>query len=72
LEVDCPDIETFTSVEKDINELLLWKGGKVLKKNFLDRNLQLIVKTFRCGKISPNITEIVSKHSFLSMPPEMF
>jgi predicted DNA binding protein len=72
LEVDCPDIETFSRVEKDLNELLIWKGGKVLKKNFLDKNLQLIIKTCRCGKISTNIADVVAKHSFLSMPPEMY
>src|SRR3989337_1642614 len=72
MEVDCPDIETFTRVEKDLNELLMWKGGKVLKKNFLDRNLQLIIKTCRCSKISPNISDIIEKHSFLWIPPEVY
>jgi len=28
MEVDCPDIETFTRVEKDLNELLMWKIPK--------------------------------------------
>jgi len=72
LEVDCPDIETFTRVEDDLRELLVWKGGKVLKKNFLDRNLQLIIKTCRCGKISPNVSGIIEKHSFLGIPPEVY
>mgnify|MGYP001036216078 CR=1 FL=1 len=45
MEVDCPNIETFTMIEKHLTELLLWKGGKKLRKNFLDRNLQLIVET---------------------------
>ena len=72
MEVDCPDIETFTRIEKDLNELLLWKGGKVLKKNFLDRNLQLIIKTCSCGKVSPNVSEVIGKHSFLMIPPETY
>lgn len=72
MEVDCPDIETFSRIEPDLNELLFWKGGKVLKKNFLDRNLQLIVKTCRCGKISPNIGDVVERNSFLMMQPETY
>jgi predicted DNA binding protein len=72
MEVDCPDIETFTRIEPDLKELLLWKGGKVLKKNFLEGNLQLIVKTCRCGKISPNVSDIVEKNSCLVMPPETY
>ena len=72
MEVDCPDIETFTRIEKDLSDLLLWKGGKVLKKNFLDRNLQLILKTCCCSKISPNITDVVEKNSCLEIPPETF
>jgi len=72
MEVDCPDIETFTMIEKDLTELLLWKGGKILKKNFLDRNLQLIVKTCRCSKISPNISSIIEKNSCLHIPPESY
>jgi predicted DNA binding protein len=72
MEVDCPDIETFTRIEKDLSELLVWKGGRVLKKNFLDRNLQLIIKTCRCSKISPNVSDVIEKHSCLSVPPETF
>ena len=51
-EVDCADIETYTRVEPALKELLLWKGGKILKKNFLEGNLQLIVRTCTCTKIS--------------------
>jgi len=72
MEVDCPDIETFTRIEPDLSELLLWKGGKVLKKNFLSGNLQMIVKTCRCSKIKPNVSEIVEKNSCLLIPPETF
>ncbi len=72
MEVDCPDIETFTRIEPDLKELLLWKGGKILKKNFLEGNLQLIVKTCRCSKISPNVSEIVEKNACLIMEPETF
>jgi len=72
VEVDCPDIETFTMVEKDLNELLRWKGGKILKKNFLERNLQVIVKTCRCSKLSPNIVRIIERNSCLSIPPDTY
>ena len=70
MEIDCPDIETFTRVESDLSELLLWKGGKVFKKNFLSGNLQLIVKTCKCCKIKPNVSEIVEKNSCLVIPPK--
>ena len=72
MEVDCPDIETFTRIEKDLDELVSWKGGRVLKKNFLDRNVQLIIKTCRCSKISPNVSEVIEKHSCLGIPPETY
>jgi predicted DNA binding protein len=72
MEVDVPDIETFTRIEPDLNELLLWKGGRVLKKNFLAGNLQLIVKSCRCSKIRPSVTEIVERNSCLSIPPEVY
>jgi predicted DNA binding protein len=72
MEVDVPDIETFTRIDPDLNELLLWKGGRILKKNFLGGNLQLIVKSCRCSKIKPNISDIVEKNSCLSIPPEVY
>lgn len=72
MEVDCPDIETFTRIEKDLSDLLLWKGGKVLKKSFLDRNLQLILKTCHCCKISPNVVDVVERNSCLDIPPETY
>jgi predicted DNA binding protein len=72
MEVDVPDIETFTRIDPDLKELLLWKGGRVLKKNFLAGNLQLIVKSCRCSKIRPSVTEIVERNSCLSIPPEVY
>jgi hypothetical protein len=72
LEVECPDIETFTRIEPDLNELLRWQGGKVLKKNFLEGNLQLLVSNCRCGLVKPNVTDVVQDNSFLLMPPEMY
>jgi hypothetical protein len=72
MEVDCLDIETFTRIEKDLSDLVLWKGGKVVKKSFLDRNLQLILKTCRCSKISPNVVDVVERNSCLDIPPETY
>jgi hypothetical protein len=72
MEVDCPNVETFMRIEPDLKELLLWKGGKVLKKNFLEGNLQLIVKTCRCNKITPNVSDLIEKNSCLQMQPETF
>jgi len=72
MEVDVPDVETFTRIEPDLNELLLLKGGRILKKNFLTGNLQLIVKSCRCSKFRPNISDIVERNSCLLVPPEVF
>ena len=72
MEVDCPNIETFTRIEPDLKELLLWKGGRVLKKNFLEGNLQLIVKTCRCSKISPNVSELIEKNSCIELHPQTY
>lgn len=73
MEVDCPNIETFTLIEPDLTDLLcLWKGGNVIKKNFLGGNLQLIVKTCRCSKISPNVSDVVQRNSCLKIPPETY
>ncbi len=72
MEVDCPDIETFTKIEPDLNGLLLWKGGKVLKKNFLAGNLQLIVKTCRCNKIPSRVSNVIEQNSGLQLQPETY
>jgi hypothetical protein len=72
MEIDCPDIETFTRIESDLSELLLWKSGKILKKNFLSGNLQLIVKSCKCCKINPNISQIIEKNSCLEIPPQTY
>lgn len=72
MEVDCANVETYMRIEPDLKELLLWKGGKVLKKNFLEGNLQLIVKTCRCGKIVPNVAQLIEKNSCLLMLPEVY
>ena len=72
MEVDCPNIETFTRIEPDLSDLVAWKGGKVLKKNFLGGNLQLIIRTCKCSNIRPSINEIIEKNSCLMIPPETY
>jgi predicted DNA binding protein len=72
MEVECPDIETFTKIESDLQGLLEWKGGKVLKKNFLGGNLQLVVKTCRCSKYPTSITDVIESNSCLTIPPETY
>jgi len=72
LEIACPDIETFTKIGPDLHDLLSWKGGKVLKENFLERNLQVIVKTCRDSRIRPSISGVVQKNSFLEIPPIVY
>ena len=52
--------------------LIQWKGGKVLKKNFLERNLQVIVKTCRDSKIRPSVSGVVQKNSFLEISPIVY
>jgi len=69
LEVECGDIETFSRIEPDLRNLLLWKGGKVLKKTFGDRNIQLITKTCRDTRLSPSISGVAEKNSCLEIPP---
>lgn len=72
LEIGCPDIETFTIIDPDLQRLLSWRGGKLLKKNFLERNLQVIVKTCRDSGIRPSISGVVEKNAFLEIPPIVY
>lgn len=72
LEVACPDIETFNRIGPDLQRLLSWKGGKVLKKNFFERNLQIIVKTCRDSKIKTSISGILERYSCLDIPPIVY
>jgi len=72
LEIACPDIETFNRIGPDLQSLLSWKGGRVLKKNFFERNLQVIVKTCRDSKIRTSISGVVEKNSCLEIPPIVY
>jgi len=72
LEIACPDIETFSRIGRDLQDLLSWKGGKVLRKSFFDKNLQVIVKTCRDSKIKTSISGIVESNSCLEIPPIVY
>jgi predicted DNA binding protein len=72
LEVECGDIETFNRIEQDLQRLLLWKGGKVLRKTFGEKNIQVITKTCRDSHISPSISGTVEKNSCLEIPPVIY
>jgi len=72
LEVGFPDAETLDKMEPDLQELLSWGGGKILKKSFCGGDLQMVVKTCCCHKISPSIAGVVQEHSFLGIPPIIY
>jgi predicted DNA binding protein len=72
LEVECNDIETFNRIEPDLQTLLLWKGGRVLRKTFRERNIQVITKTCKDSRISPSVSGIIEKNSFLEVPPVIY
>jgi hypothetical protein len=69
LEVECRDIETFNRISPDLQNLLLWKGGRILRKTFGDKNVQVITKTCRDTCISPSISGVVERNSCLEIPP---
>jgi predicted DNA binding protein len=69
LEVECGDIETFNRIGPDLQNLLLWKGGRVLGKSFGQRNIQVITKTCRDTRIYPSISGAVEKNSCLEIQP---
>jgi len=72
LEVSCPDIETFNRISPDLEGLLSWRGGRVLKKNFFERNLQVIVKTCRDRRIKTSVSGVIEKNSCLEMQPIVY
>jgi len=69
LEIECRDIEMFNRIGADLQNLLLWKGGRVLGKSFGDKNIQVITKTCRDIRISPSISGVVEKNSCLEIQP---
>lgn len=69
LEVECDGIETFNRINPDLQSLLLWKGARVLRKSFGQKNIQVITKTCRDTHISPSISGAVEKNSCLEIPP---
>jgi len=72
IEVTCSDIETFTQISPDLQNLVTWGGSKVLRKNFFEKNLQVIVKTCRDSKISPSVSRVLQRNSCLEIPPVVY
>jgi hypothetical protein len=69
LEVECGDIETFNRIGPDLQNLLLWKGARILRKTFGAKNIQVITKTCRDTCISASISGVVERNSFLEIQP---
>jgi predicted DNA binding protein len=72
LEVECGDIETFNRISQDLQNLLVWKGGRVLKKSFAEKNIQIITKTCRDMHISPSISGVVEKNFCFDVQPVVY
>jgi hypothetical protein len=69
LEVECGDIETFNRIGPDLQNLLLWKGARILRKTFGAKNIQVITKTCRDTRIFPSISGVVERNSCLEIQP---
>jgi predicted DNA binding protein len=72
MEIQSPDITTFAKIEDDLEILLKWKGGRILKRTFVSGDLQLVLKTCRCGKISPNVSDVIEENAGLTIPPDVY
>jgi len=72
LEIECRDIETFSRIGTSLQDLLLWKGGRILSESFGEKNIQVITKTCRDSHITPSISGVVEKNSFLEIPPVVY
>ena len=72
LEIECVDIETFNRIGPDLQSLLLWKGGKILRRSFGEKNIQVVTKTCRDLRISPSIRTVVEKNSCLEIQPVVY
>jgi predicted DNA binding protein len=72
MEIQSPDITTFAKIEDDLEDLLKWKGGRILKRTFVSGNLQIVLKTCRCGKISPNVSDVIEGNAGLTIPPDIY
>ncbi len=72
LEVECDDIETFNRIERDLENLLLWRAGKVLRKTFGEKNIQVITKTCTDTHISPSVSGTIERNSCLEIPPVIY
>jgi predicted DNA binding protein len=72
LEIDCQSAETFTRIDPDLRKLLLWRGARILKKTFGERNTQVITKTCRDTKISTTISGTIVRNSCLAIPPVIY
>lgn len=72
LEIDCQDAETFARIEPDLQNLLRWKGARILKKTFVERNIQVVTTTCRDMKISTTISGVILRNSCLAIPPVIY
>jgi predicted DNA binding protein len=72
MEIQSPDIATFAKIEDDLEDLLKWKGGRVLKRSFVSGDLQLVLKTCRCNKIVPNVSDVIESNAGLTIPPDIY
>lgn len=71
MEIQSPDIATFAKIEDDLEDLLNWKGGRILKRSFVSGDLQLVLNTCRCNKIVPNVSDVVESNAGLTIPPDI-
>jgi len=72
IEVGCPDIETYTRIEPELQQLISFGGSKPIKKTFGDKNVQIVIKTCGCSKIRTSISDVVQRNSCLSIPPDIY
>jgi len=71
-EIDSGSVEAFSKVDPDLRNLLRWKGSRILKKTFVNPNIQVVATSCRDGKISTSIGGVILKNACISIPPIVY
>ena len=69
MEISYKDLRSFQSIQGDLDRYMKELGAKAVRKELSSSNVQLVVHSCNCDRLSTNVSVIFSKHNCLEMQP---
>jgi len=72
MEISYRDLRSFQSIQEDLDRYMKELGTRVVRKELSSSNVQLVVHSCNCDRITTNVSSVLGKHNCVELQPTVY